>query len=56
MKNEEQREKLRKLEQLVDADLSNGRHMQKKIKARLQKLGLCEKDFVQEIAELKSEG
>ena len=55
-KKEDQKEKLILLEQLVDDDLGNGKHIQKKLKAKLCKLGLSEKEFVKKLSQFKEKG
>lgn len=53
-KIEEAKEKLNRAKEKVESDLSNGRHKQKRIKAKVKKLGLTEKSVVEEINKIVS--
>ena len=46
-------EKIQIIETLVQKDLGNGKHAQKKLSKMLDRSGKCPKDFCQELLKLK---
>jgi hypothetical protein len=48
----EVKEKFKKVKEKVEADLSNGKHHQKKIKAKIKEAGYTQQEFTQEISKI----
>jgi len=46
--------KLKKIDKLIEEDLSNGKHTQRKIKETLKAKGVCIQDFCNNLKQLKS--
>ena len=47
------KEQLKKIEEIVNEDCANGRHVQRKIKDRMTSAGKCPQKFLQELQQLK---
>lgn len=54
MKKRKHEETLEQLQTIVDDDCANGRHVQKKLKKKIQEKGSCIDSFIKEIQILKA--
>jgi len=50
---EQQSQKTQQIEELINHDCSNGRDIQKKVKAKLMKMGQCSESLVKDLQAIK---